>query len=84
MRPVDCVPECPAATQNSWQHYRIVANFGGTKCPRICNFQNFVETIFVDAVNVTLNVIITRKFSRTKVLRLEVDPQKTQIWRHTV
>ena len=40
---------------------------------RICNFLRFTETIFADAVNVTPN---RSSFSRAKVLRLEVDPQK--------
>ena len=36
--------------------YRIAPNLRGAKFARICNFLNFAETIFTDAVNVTLKV----------------------------
>ena len=35
--------------------YRVVANFQGAKFFGICEFQNFVEKFFTDAVNVTPN-----------------------------
>ena len=38
------------------ENYRIAQNFRGAKFSRICNFLNFAETIFADAVNVTPNV----------------------------
>ena len=47
------------------------------KFSRICNILSFVETILVDAVNVTPNGIIIRTFLHAKFSRLEVNPRKS-------
>ena len=45
---------------------------------KIFNFTNFVETIFTDAINITLNVHHYTKKIRTLNLRLEIDPRNMQ------